>query len=283
MLVTVRCRIKFKAIGFSTSAVASVSEVFLGEIPTLEDEEKLVKNTEANKQQCVNALPKCIVADYNSYRPLLQWCVNSRAIAEGKQLHAHTIVSGFVYLPFISNNLVNMYAKCGIIEDARKMFDKMFPRQPITWTTMVTGYAQNGPEEEALKLFARMQRAAMKLNNYTFPSVLKASAAIRALQEGMQIHSCILKTGYYLDIFTGSALVDMYAKCRVVDDAKKVFDEMPERNVVSWSGLITGCALNGQNEEALILFRQALVDGHVDNMGRRRKPLGSSRSLRFRA
>ncbi|KAH9326183.1 hypothetical protein KI387_006361, partial [Taxus chinensis] len=266
MLVTVRCRIKSKAIGFSTSAAANVvSQEWPGENPIQKDAEKFMKNTESKEQHCKNALPTCIEADYNSYRHLLQWCVNSRAIAEGQQVHAHTIISGFAYILFIANNLVNMYAKCGKIEDARKVFDKMSPRQSITWTTMVSGYAQNGPEEEALKLFARMQRAGMRLNNYTFPSVMKASAGIGAIQEGRQIHSCVIKTGFYLDVFAGSALVDMYAKCRVVEHARQVFDEMPDRNVVSWSGMITGYALNGQNEEALKLFGQALVAGVKPN------------------
>ena len=98
-------------------------------------------------------LHEAMTTDYNCYCILLEWCVRFRALAEGRQVHAHTIISGFSSILFIGNNFVNMYAKCERIEDACKVFDRMPQREAITWTTIVTGYAQNGPVEKALKLF----------------------------------------------------------------------------------------------------------------------------------
>ena len=72
-----------------------------------------------------------------------------------------------------------MYAKCERIEDARKVFDRMPEREAITWTTIVTGYAQNGPAEKALKLFRQMLRAGMRLNEFTFSSVIKVGVGLR--------------------------------------------------------------------------------------------------------
>ena len=106
-------------------------------------------------------LPEAITVEYNCYRILLEWCVRFRALAEGRQVHAHTIISDFSSIIFIGNNFVNMYAKCERIENARKVFDIMPQREEITWTTIVTGYAQNGPTEKALKIFWQMQRAGM--------------------------------------------------------------------------------------------------------------------------
>jgi pentatricopeptide repeat protein len=269
MLVNVGCRVKSKAaIALSTSALANaLPEEWPRENPIQEEAEAIknsVRYNKSNSQISVtkrDILPEAITADYNSYRILLEWCVSWRALEEGRQVHAHTVISGFSSILFIGNNFINMYAKCERIEDARKVFDRMPQREAITWTTIVTGYAQNGPAEEALKLFGQMQRAGMRLNEFTFASVVKAGAGIAALEEGRQVHASILKTGFESDIFVGSALVDMYAKCRVVDEARQVFDCMPERNVVSWSGMIAGYALNGQDEEALKVFWQALMMG----------------------
>lgn len=269
MLVNVGRRVKPKGtIAISTSALANaLPEEWPRENPTQKETEAINNSVRYNKNNSQIPVPRkdilreAITVDYNVYGILLKWCVSSRALVEGRQVHAHTIISGFSSILFIGNNVVNMYAKCERIEDARKVFDRMPQREAITWTTIVTGYAQNGPAEEALKLFGQMHRARMRLNEFTFASVVKAGAEIAALGEGRQVHASILKTGFDSDIFVGSALVDMYSKCRVVEEARQVFDRMPERNVVSWSGMIAGYALNGKDEEALKVFWQALMMG----------------------
>ena len=105
----------------------------------------------------------------------------------------------------------------------------------------------------------------MWLNELTFASVVKVVAIIVALEEGIQVHAGLLKTGFDSDIFVGSSLVDMYAECSVVEDARKVFDNMPECNPVLWSNMIVGYALNGKYEEALKMHWQALMMGMKPN------------------
>eukprot|EP01018_Ginkgo_biloba_P006827 Gb_25737 [translate_table: standard] len=271
MLCFVGNRSRGKTICFSTYAISNALREWPRENQIPEEEETtgflgLCHHiTQPNEDCWKNPAPECTGVDYNNYGHLLEWCVNRKALAQGKQVHAHIIISGFASIVFIGNNLVNMYAKCEKIEDARHVFDQMPKRQAITWTTIITGYAQNGLGDEALKLFWRMQRAGMRLNQFTFASVVKASAGIAALEPGKQVHSCILKTGFDSDVFVGSALVDMYAKCGIVEYARQVFDKMRERNVVSWSGMIAGYALNENDEEALKLFWQALMAGVKPN------------------
>eukprot|EP00249_Psilotum_nudum_P015903 c25573_g7_i1 orf=2-622(+) len=149
-----------------------------------------------------------------------------------------------------------MYAKCGSICQARQIFDKMRKRNVVSWTAMISGYAQHGHVEEALKLFWQMHQECIKPDNITFASILKACASKAALEHGREIHASIIKNGFESDVLVGSTLVDMYAKCGTIDHARHVFDKMPDRNVVSWTAMISGYAHHGHGAEALKLFRQ---------------------------
>ena len=101
----------------------------------------------------------------------------------------------------------------------------------------------------------------MWLNELTFESVVKVVSIIVALEERLQVHTALLKKGFDSDIFVGSSLASMYAKCGVVEDARKLFDDMPEWNVVLWSNMIARYALNVNDEEALNMCWQALMMG----------------------
>ncbi|KAJ0100376.1 hypothetical protein Patl1_20776 [Pistacia atlantica] len=97
-------------------------------------------------------------------------------------------------------------------------------------------------------------------DDHTFPSATKSCAILGRLDVGESVHCLVVKTGYDFDVFVCSSLLDKYAKCGDIKTARKVFDEMPERTVVSWTGMIYGYAQLGLNEEALKLFKQALYD-----------------------
>eukprot|EP01018_Ginkgo_biloba_P029573 Gb_20749 [translate_table: standard] len=202
-----------------------------------------------------------IWADSNTYSALLQGCINSKALVEGKRVHAHMIKNALGSGIFLQNNLINMYAKCGRATDARQVFGKMSERNLVSWTTMITGYAQCGYDEQALKLFCQMLSTGMKPNEFTFGIILRACAGLAALHQGKQVHACITKSGFKSDVFAASALLDMYAKCGEMEDAREIFEEMPERNVVSWNAMIAGYVQNGDGEEALKLFSQMQLAG----------------------
>eukprot|EP01018_Ginkgo_biloba_P036720 Gb_30661 [translate_table: standard] len=199
--------------------------------------------------------------DNNVYCSLLQGCVNVKSLTTGKRVHAHMIKTRFDPGIFIGNHLVNMYAKCRSLTNARHVFDKMPVRDVISWNTMIAGYSQRGCDEETLKLFCEMLRAGMRSNEFTFGSVLRASASLEALEQGKQVHVNIIKTGFELDVFAGSALLDMYAKCGRIDNAYQVFDKISDPNVVSWNAMIAGYAQKGYGEEAFELFRQMQLEG----------------------
>jgi pentatricopeptide repeat protein len=275
------------------------------------------------------------LSDSAAYGTLLQGCAKAKTLAQGKQVHSHILKTGISETVFIQNHLVNFYAKCGNVKDARKAFDKiprrnifswnnmvagyvscgdmdnarqlfseMAERNTVSWTTMIAGYAKWGSAEDARRLFDRMparnfiswtamisayaqqgqfkqafeffcemQRAGMKSDQFTFGSILSACAGLQALEEGKQVHTGIIKSGFESDVFVGSAIVDMYAKCRGMDDAHKLFDKMSTQDVYAWTALIAGYTRCGRMEFARQLFDKipeqnvvpwnAMISGYV--------------------
>eukprot|EP01018_Ginkgo_biloba_P000563 Gb_27437 [translate_table: standard] len=196
-----------------------------------------------------------------AFATVLGVCANLAALEEGKQVHNQVIETGFESDLFVGSTLIDMYTKCGSVEDARKVFDKMQQNNVVSWTAMISGYTQNGHGEEALELFNRMKQTGVNPNQFTLTSILKACASLAGLKYGKQVHSDIIKTRLETDVSMGNALVDMYSKCKIMEDARLVFEKTSTRNVVSWNAMIAGYAQNGYGERALKLFREMLWTG----------------------
>eukprot|EP01018_Ginkgo_biloba_P018552 Gb_27282 [translate_table: standard] len=159
------------------------------------------------------------------------------------------------------NTMITGYAQNGRVEDARRLFDKMPECDVISWTAVISGYAKNGRYEESLKLYSCMQNAGINPNEFTLTSVLSGCASLESLLQGTQVHANIIKTGFESIVSVGNALINMYGKCGTMDHAHQVLDEMPERDVVSWTSMIAGYALNKHGIKALKLFAHMLGTG----------------------
>jgi pentatricopeptide repeat protein len=192
-------------------------------------------------------------------------CASLEALEHGKQIHNYIIKSGFQPDVSVASSLVDMYCKCGSIMDARRVFDSLVERDMVSWNSIIAGYAQNDQREEALVLFRELQRLGMIPNQITFASVLRACASLTALEQGKQVFVHITKIVFEADVYVGSALVDMYCKCGCLEDARKVFDQVPERNIVSWNAMLSGYAQHGLGKEALSLFEQMQQSGIMPN------------------
>jgi len=153
--------------------------------------------------------------------------------------------------------------KLGFLDEADSLFRSMPERDQCTWNSMVSGFAQHDRCEEALCYFAMMHKEGFVLNEYSFASVLSACSGLNDMNKGVQVHSLIAKSPFLSDVYIGSALVDMYSKCGNVNDAQRVFDEMGDRNVVSWNSLITCFEQNGPAVEALDVF-QMMLESRVE-------------------
>jgi pentatricopeptide repeat protein len=196
---------------------------------------------------------------------VLKACTDLSALQEGKDIHYHIVRNGFSSNVFVGTALIHMYAKFGCVEDARQVFDKMSEPDVVSWTAMILGYAQGDQANEALVLFHQLQLVGVVPDSVTVVGVLQACARLGTLEEGKLVHGYVIRSGFQSDAFVGTSLVDMYAKCGIVDVARRVFDKMSKRNVVSWNAMISGYAQNGFADEALGLFRQMELEGVKPN------------------
>jgi pentatricopeptide repeat protein len=185
---------------------------------------------------------------------ILGGCAILRDLEWGKQVHVFVIKLECKSNVCVGNALVDMYAKCGSIEDARQVFEEMPEQDVISWTMIISGYAQYGHGEEALKCFCQIRRTGMKLDTFVFASIIRACADLASLEQGKQIHACTMKNGFASDVFVGSAFVNMYAKCGSIEDSQKLFDKMVARDLVTWNSMIVGCAQHGHDKDAMELF-----------------------------
>ncbi|KAG7583201.1 Pentatricopeptide repeat [Arabidopsis suecica] len=202
-----------------------------------------------------------IPADRRFYNTLLKKCTVFKLLTQGRIVHGHLIQSMFRHDLVMHNTLLNMYAKCGSLEEARKVFDEMPHRDFVTWTTLISGYSQHDRPCDALLLFNQMLRFGFSPNEFTLSSVIKAAAAERRGCCGHQLHGFCVKCGFDSNVHVGSALLDLYTRYGLMDDAQLVFDALESRNDVSWNALIAGHARRCGTEKALELFQGMLREG----------------------
>lgn len=203
--------------------------------------------------------------DSFTFACLLQACAGLAALNQGKQLHAHIKERGLQHDVVVGTSLVNMYVKCGSIQDAQKVFDNLIQKNVVTWTAMIRGYAEQGMAREALHLYSSMQQkeGIIPPDSVTFVCLLQACArvGVAALEQGKQLHAQIEEQGLQADVVVSNSLVNMYAKCGSLEHAQIVFDSLFEKDVVSWTAMIAGCAQQGLAHDALRLYNNMQQEG----------------------
>ncbi|KAF5467916.1 hypothetical protein F2P56_012120 [Juglans regia] len=170
------------------------------------------------------------------------------------EIHCRAIKLGAIADIYTANNILSLYAKSRELCFARKLFVEMPRRDTVSWNTMIAGYVHCGNVETAFEILRTMKICGFDFDGYTFGSILKGVASAYRLDIGEQVHSMIVKMGYAANVYSGSALLDMYAKCGRVEDAYVVFQCIPERNSVSWNALIAGYVLVGDPGTAFWLL-----------------------------
>lgn len=195
-----------------------------------------------------------IKPDAYIFASVLKACSSFGLIEGGEQVLGHIVKVGLESDAFVGNAIIDMYVKCGSMENARQVFDEMRDRNDVTWTSMITGYVQHGNAEEALKVLSLMNWTDMKPNPFIFSSVLRACAVLASVEHGKRLHAQVIRMGFESNLFVGNSIVTMYAKCGRIEDARQLFDGMPEQDVVSWTTMLVGFGQCGQEAEALHLF-----------------------------
>nr|XP_043626081.1 pentatricopeptide repeat-containing protein At4g39530 [Erigeron canadensis] len=174
----------------------------------------------------------------------------------GKQIHGVVIRRGAAMDISVSNALVDFYVKCGKVKSGRKVFDKMVVKNVISWTTIISGYMQNSFDNEAMGLFIDMTRNGWKPDGFACTSILTSCASLEALEPGRQTHAYTIMTNLDKDDFVSNGLIDMYSKCNCLDDARRVFNGIPNRNVIGYNAMIEGYSRHGNLYEAFDLFHE---------------------------
>ncbi|KAL2553461.1 putative pentatricopeptide repeat-containing protein [Forsythia ovata] len=195
------------------------------------------------------------------FATMLSIAANTQDLKMGRQIHAQVFVTTADSEIQVGNALVDMYAKCGRFDEANILFANLDGKSSVPWTSIISACVQQGLSEEALKLFNEMRRDNVSGDQATFASTLKASANLASLSLGKQLHSSITRSGFMANVFSGSALLDMYAKCGSIKDAIRVFQEIPDRNIVSWNAMISAYAQNGDGEATLRSFGEMIESG----------------------
>lgn len=201
-----------------------------------------------------------------TYPSILRTCTSVGALDLGVQIHTQVIKAGFQPNVYVSSVLIDMYAKHGKLAIAEMILRRLNHKDIVSWTAMVAGYAQHDLFVEAVKLFEEMEYLGIRSDNIGFSSAISACAGIQALTQGQQIHAQSIVSGYKLDLSIGNALVSLYARCGRVEDAYLAFDNIDEKDNISWNGLISGFSQSGHYEEALQVFSQMNRAGVEPNM-----------------
>ncbi|KAK3126839.1 hypothetical protein QOZ80_7AG0563600 [Eleusine coracana subsp. coracana] len=168
----------------------------------------------------------------------------------------------------VANTMLDAYAKGGTrdLGAARKLFE-MMERDVVSWNTMIALYAQNGMSAEALRLYSKMLnvRGGIKCNAVTLSAVLLACAHAGTIQTGKCIHNQVVRMGLEDNVYVGTSVVDMYSKCGRVEMARKAFQKIKGKNILSWSAMIAGYGTHGHGLEALEVFSKMRRSGLKPN------------------
>ncbi|KAL3645347.1 hypothetical protein CASFOL_010527 [Castilleja foliolosa] len=235
--------------------------------------------------------------DHFIFSSLVKACASLTALKPGLQLHAQFVVSSYSDDDVVKSSLVDFYSKCGLPDEARKVFNSIASKNVVSWTSLMYGYARIGMKIEALELlrdmphkslyswtalisgfvqgghcvdsfrvFNKMRREGVDIEEpFLFSSLIVGSASLAMLELGKQVHRLIIGLGYESSSYLSNALIDMYAKCSDILSAKRIFDSMKKRDIVSWTSIIVGMAQHGRADDVLSLYDEMISSGLKPN------------------
>ncbi|XP_068650121.1 pentatricopeptide repeat-containing protein At3g22150, chloroplastic [Aristolochia californica] len=184
----------------------------------------------------------------------------------GHQVHAY-VIKIFKELPIILfNGLIVMYSRCNSVETAFLVFEKMVEKDIVSWNTMASASVQNGFDIEGLMLVYEMQKQGFRIDSITATTLLSAASNLRNLSIGKQTHAYLFRHGIKFEGMD-SYLIDMYAKSGLIETAENLFlmNDADDRDQVTWNAMIASYAQNGKINEALMVFKQMIVQNQLPN------------------
>lgn len=196
-----------------------------------------------------------------TYVCLLKACSNIGAAEYGERVHSYVIGSGFESNLFVGNTLMDMYSKCDSFDSACVLINKLVKQDVVTWSIIISGYAERGMFCETLQAFQEMQENGAKPDQVTYVCLTKACQSLEALKQARHVHCLIIESGLESDDLVGSAVVDMYFKCENAEDAQAVFERLSKQNVSTWNALIRGYSQYGHSQKAFRIIQSMEQEG----------------------
>ncbi|CAJ1937985.1 unnamed protein product [Sphenostylis stenocarpa] len=183
------------------------------------------------------------------------------SLSQALLMHGLIVKGGFDQDVYVGTSLIDFYAKHGYVDEARLIFDGLKVKTTVTWTAIITGYAKLGKSEVSLKLFYQMREGDVYPDRYVISSVLSACSILEFLEGGRQIHGYVLRRGFDIDVSVVNGIIDFYLKCHKVKTGQKLFDQLVDKDVVSWTTMIAGCMQNSFHGDAMGLFVEMVRKG----------------------
>ncbi|KAL7227102.1 hypothetical protein ACSBR1_022046 [Camellia fascicularis] len=199
--------------------------------------------------------------DKFTYPFVLKACGRCSIVGVGGTLHSSILKTGFDSDRYIGNTLLKMYSACNVIGLARQVFDEMSDRDVVSWSSMIASYVACNCALDALIVFHHMKSVNVNPNSVTLVSLLSACTRLLNMSIGESIHTQIIVNNIGLEVVLGTALLEMYSKCGHIEKAFCVFNSMNEKNLQSWTIMISGLANHGRGEDAISLFTQMRQTG----------------------
>ncbi|XP_024171907.1 pentatricopeptide repeat-containing protein At3g14730 [Rosa chinensis] len=183
-------------------------------------------------------------------------------------LKAHPLVVklGLELDVYVGSALVNTYFKSVLVEEAQKVFEELPSRDVVLWNAMVNGFAQIGCFDEALVVFRVMGEERVESSRFTVTGVLSIFAMMGDFDNGRAVHGFVLKMGYDSHFEVSNALIDMYGKCKLTEDALDIFEMMIDKDIYSWNSIIAMHEQCGYHDETLKLLYRMLGAGVLPDL-----------------
>ncbi|KAL3509456.1 hypothetical protein ACH5RR_028857 [Cinchona calisaya] len=191
------------------------------------------------------------------YATLIQGATKEFSFTQGLQFHAHVIKSGLETDRFVGNSLLALYFKlCPNFRDTRKVFDGLFYKDVVSWSSIISGYIRVGKPEFSIDLYMEMVGCGVEPNGFTLSAVIKACSELGELRLGKCFHGVVIKCGFELNHVIASSLIDMYGRNNESVDSRKLFDELLVPDAICWTSVISAYTRNDLYEKALGFFYQ---------------------------
>ncbi|MED6192413.1 hypothetical protein PIB30_009773 [Stylosanthes scabra] len=204
-----------------------------------------------------------IPVNATTFSALIAACIRTKSLQHAREVHVHIGINGFENNEFLRTKLVHMYTSCGALEEAKQIFNELPCHSVYSWNALLRGSVISGKKHylDVLKAYTEMRALDVDLNVYTFTTVIKSFAGAPALFQGLKAHGLLIKNGLVDSSIIRTSLIDLYFKCGKINLACRVFDEIPNRDVVVWGAMVAGFVHNRLQREALEYVRWMVEEG----------------------